>query len=158
MSASRWIPGVILIVLGVALLLMQFFRFGPGQFLILLALLFFVPYVLLRSYGLLIPGCILAGIGLGLIFESSEQTYVTVPIGLGLGFIAIFSIQLMAAGHSHWWPLVPGVLLVVVGLAESVPQAQTLVERGWPLLLILIGLAILAGQVCRGRPGAHPGT
>lgn len=151
MSRARLIPGLILIVIGMALLLMQFFRFGPGQFLLLLGLVFLFPYFLTHSYGLLIPGCILAGIGLGLIFETSEQTSVTVPIGLGLGFIAIFVIQLLVAGRSHWWPLVPGGALVLVGLVESVPQAQTLIEKGWPLLLILIGLAILAGQFWRGQ-------
>ncbi len=151
MNRARIIPGLILIVLGIALLLMQFFRFGPGQFLLLLGLVFLIPYVLTRSYGLLIPGCILAGIGLGLIFETSEQTAVTVLIGLGLGFIAIFVIQSLVAGRSHWWPLVPGTLLVLAGLAESLPQAQTLMEKGWPLLLILIGLAILAGQFWRGQ-------
>jgi hypothetical protein len=151
------IPGLVLIVIGMALLLMQFFRFGPGQFLLLLALVFLILYVLTRSYGLLIPGCILAGIGLGLIFETSEQTSVTVPIGLGLGFIAIFVIQLIVAGSSHWWPLVPGGLLVLVGLVESIPQAQTLIEKGWPLLLILIGLAILVGQFWRSKPGSNTG-
>lgn len=157
MSRARMIPGLILIVIGIALLLMQFFRFGPGQFLLLLGLVFLIPYVLTRSYGLLIPGCILAGIGLGLIFETSEQTSVTVPIGLGLGFIAIFVIQLVVAGSSHWWPLVPGCILVLAGLVESLPQAQTLIEKGWPLLLILIGLAILVGQFWRGKPGSHTG-
>ncbi len=157
MTRARMVPGLILIVIGIALLLVQFFRFGPGQFLLLLGLVFLIPYILTRSYGLLIPGCILAGIGLGLIFETSEQTSVTVPIGLGLGFIAIFVIQLVVTGRSHWWPLVPGSLLLLVGLAESVPQAQTLIEKGWPLLLILIGLAILVGQFWRSKPDSHPG-
>ncbi len=151
MSRMRMIPGLILIVIGIALLLMQFFRFGPGQFLLVLGLVFLLSYALTRSYGLLIPGCILAGIGLGLVFESSEQTYVTVPIGLGLGFIAIFVVQMVVASRSHWWPLVPGVLLVLVGLAEGVPLAQTLIEKGWPLVLVFIGLAILAGQFWRGQ-------
>jgi hypothetical protein len=155
MNRARMIPGLILIVIGIALLLMQFFRFGPGQFLLLLGLIFLVPYFLTRGYGLLIPGCILAGMGLGLIFETSEEMSVTFPIGLGLGFIAIFVIQLLVAGHSHWWPLVPGVALVLTGLAESLPQAQTLFEKGWPLLLILIGLAILLGQFWRSKPGSH---
>ncbi len=158
MNRARMVPGLILIVIGIALLLLQFFRFGPGQFLLLLGLVFLVSYFVTRSQGFLIPGCILAGIGLGLIFETSEQTSVTVPIGLGLGFIAIFVIQLLIAGRSHWWPLVPGSLLVLVGLAESLPQAQTLIEKGWPLLLILIGLAVLMGQFWRNKPGAPSGS
>ena len=146
MNRARLIPGLILIVLGIVFLLMQYFEFGPGLFLTLLGLVFLVPYALTRSYGLLIPGCILAGLGVGLIFERGFSTNITVPIGLGLGFIAIYVVQLVVGRWSHWWPLIPGCILVLVGLAEGVPQAATLLEKGWPLVLIAIGLAILAGQ------------
>ena len=143
----RLIPGLILIVLGVMFLLMQYFEFGPGLFLLLLGLIFLIPYLLTRSYGMLIPGCILAGIGVGLMFDRPPLgTSVAVPIGLGLGFIAIFVVQLIVARASHWWPLIPGSILVLVGIAEGIPQAQTLIEKGWPLVLVLIGLLILAGQ------------
>lgn len=143
----RLIPGLILIVLGIAFLLTQFFEFGPALFLILLGLVFLVPYALTRSYGLLIPGCILAGIGLGLAFDRPPlSTGVAVPIGLGLGFVAIFAIHLIIARRCHWWFLIPGGILVFAGIAEGIPQAQTLIENGWPLILVLIGLLILAGQ------------
>jgi hypothetical protein len=156
-NRARLIPGMTLIVLGIAFLLMQYFEFGPGLLLLLLGFVFLVPYVLTRSYGLLIPGCILAGIGIGLIFDRPPLgTPVAVPVGLGLGFIAIFAVQLIVARASHWWPLVPGGILVLVGIAEGVPQAQLLVEKGWPLILVLIGLLILAGQFL--RTGAKSGT
>ena len=158
MSANRAqiIPGLILIVLGIAFLLTQYFDFGPGLFLTLLALVFLIPYVFTRSYGLLIPGCILAGIGVGLMFERAlARPDVTVSIGLGLGFIAIFVVQLVVAGSSHWWPLVPGGILVLVGIAETVPHVQAVLEKGWPVILIVIGLGILAGQVVWGKPGGR---
>ena len=146
-NRARLIPGLVLIVLGIAFLLAQYFEFGPALFLILLGLVFLVPYALTRSYGLLIPGCILAGVGLGLLFDRPPLgTAIAVPLGLGLGFIAIFVLQLIVARQSHWWPLIPGGLLVLVGIAEGIPQAQVLFEKGWPLILVLIGLLILAGQ------------
>jgi len=74
-----------------------------------------------------------------------------VSIGLGLGFVAIFVVQLVVARASHWWPLIPGGILVLVGLAETVPQAQAVLEKGWPVILIVIGLAILGGQFWRTR-------
>lgn len=151
-NRARMIPGLILIVLGIAFLLMQYFEFGPALFLTLLGLAFLIPYVFTRSYGLLIPGCILAGIGIGLVFDRPPLgTAIAVPIGLGLGFIAIFVVQLIVARQSHWWPLIPGGILVLVGIAEGFPQAQLLVEKGWPLILVLIGLLILAGQFWRTR-------
>jgi hypothetical protein len=141
------IPGLILIALGIAFLLTQYFDFGPGLFLTLLALVFLIPYAFTCSYGLLIPGCILCGIGIGLAFERVlARPDVTVSMGLGLGFIAIFVVQRVVAGASHWWPLVPGGILLLVGLAETMPQAQQVLERGWPVILIVIGLGILAGQ------------
>jgi hypothetical protein len=43
------IPGLILISLGIAFLLMQYFEFGPGLFLTLLGLVFLIPYAFTRS-------------------------------------------------------------------------------------------------------------
>jgi len=149
-NRARLIPGLVLIFLGIAFLLMQYVEFGPGLFLVFLGLIFLIPYALTRAYGLLIPGCILAGIGVGLMFDRPPlNTAVTVPIGLGLGFIAIFVAQLVFTRESHWWSLIPGGLLVLAGIADGIPQAQTLIEKGWPLILVLIGLLIMAGQFWR---------
>ena len=154
MNANRRqiLPGLILIVLGIVFLLTQYFEFGPGLFLILLGLIFLIPYAFTRTYGLLIPGCILAGIGVGLAFERTlSRPDITVSIGLGLGFVAIFLVQLIVAGSSHWWPLVPGVMLLLGGFAELAPQGQALLDKGWPLVLIAIGLAVLAGPYLWSR-------
>lgn len=137
------------------MLLAQFFEFGPGLLLLLLGLLFLVAYAVTRSFGLLIPGCILAGLGIGiLVGRAPMREDVSVLIGLGLGFIAIYVIQLVVAGRSHWWPLVPGGLLALAGVAEAIPQGQVMIERGWPLVLILIGLAVLATQFRSSLPGS----
>jgi len=156
-SRARLIPGLILIVLGIAFLLAQYFEFGPALFLTLLGLAFLIPYVFTRSYGLLVPGCILAGIGLGLVFDRPPlNTAIAVPIGLGLGFIAIFVVHLVVARESHWWALIPGGVLVLVGIAEGIPYAQVLIEKGWPLILVLIGLLILAGQFWKPSRASKP--
>ncbi len=152
---ARLIPGLLLIALGMVMLLAQFFEFGPGLLLLFFGLLFFIAYGATRSFGLLIPACILAGLGIGIVVgRAPMREDASVLLGLGLGFIAIFVIQLVVAGRSHWWPLVPGGLLVLAGLAEAVPEGQVLVERGWPLVLILIGLAILAAQFRMSLPGS----
>jgi hypothetical protein len=158
MSANRaqLISGLILINLGIAFLLAQYFDFGPGLFLTMLALVFLIPYIFTRSYGLLIPGCILAGIGLGLAFgHALARPDVAVSIGLGMSFIAIYVVQLLVTGVSHWWPLIPGGILVLVSIAEVVPQARQLLERGWPVILIVIGLGVLAAQMLQGTSGVR---
>ena len=154
MDSKRIIPGVILIALGIVFLLMQYFEFGPGLFLTLLGLIFLVAYALSRVYGMLIPGCILAGLGIGMMFERGARMDVAAPIGLGVGFVAIYVIQMIVARGAHWWPLIPGGVMILVGIAQGVPQAQLLLEKGWPLILIVIGLAILAGQFWRSRTNA----
>jgi hypothetical protein len=155
-NRARLIPGLILIILGVAFLLAQYFEFGPGLFLTLLGLIFLILYAFTLSYGVLIPGCILAGIGVGLMFQRAvAYPNITVSLGLGVGFIAIFVIQLIVARASHWWPLVPGGTLVLVGIAETVPQGQELLGKGWPVILILIGLLILAGTFIGAQPSAR---
>lgn len=161
MSANprQLIPGLILIVLGIAFLLGQYFEFGPSLFLVLLGLVFLIPYAFTRSYGWLIPGCILTGIGAGLAFERAmARPDITVSIGLGLGFIAIFVVHWIVAGSSHWWPLIPGGILVLVGIGEAIPQAQAILDKGWPLILIVIGLAILLGQLFWLQSSTHDGT
>lgn len=152
MNRSRLIPGLILIALGIVLLLVQYIEFGPGLVLVLLGLVFLAGYAGTRSYGVLIPGCILGGLGLGIMFQRPPFLGDAAPlIGLGLGFCAIFAIQLIVAGRPHWWPLVPGALLVVAGILTSWQQGQLLLERGWPLILIAAGLFVLAAQF--RRPG-----
>ncbi len=154
----RLIPGLILIALGILFLVGQYFN-APGLILLFLGLVFLIPYVLTRSYGLLIPGCILAGLGIGILFQDAlGRGDITILLGLGLGFVAIFVVQLIVAGASHWWPLIPGGILILAGLADALPQGQALLEKGWPLILILIGLIILAGAFWNTRGRGQPTT
>ena len=99
---ARVIPGLMLIIIGVFFLLAQYFEFGPGLFVLLLGVAFLIAFAFSRAYGLLIPGCILAGIVVGLLFERSMNSGVTISLGLGLGFIAIFVVQKIFNGDSHW--------------------------------------------------------
>ncbi len=146
---GRLIPGLILILLGIAFLLKEYFEFGPGLVLIFIGLIFLVLYVFTRSYGLLVPGLIVAGLGIGLMFERGTRTDVTAPLGLGLGFIAIFVVDFVMTRRLRWWPLIPGVLLALAGIVEAYPEAQIWLQRGWPALLIVVGLLLLGFEFLR---------
>lgn len=143
---GRLIPGLILILLGIALLLKEYFEVGPGLILIFVGLVFLVPYVFTRWYGMLVPGLLLLGLGIGLLLERGTRTDVTTPLGLGLGFIAIFVVDFAVRRVLRWWSLIPGGVLVIVGIADAFPEAQLWLQKGWPVLLIALGLLLLSAE------------
>jgi hypothetical protein len=112
-------------------------------------------YLYRRRYGFLIPGGILLGLGLGSIGEGALfQIADFEAIGLGIGFISIYVIALAYEGRTHWWPLIPGGILVVTGLATGNAVFQRLLSVGWPLILVFIGLLFLASAF--GLMGRRP--
>ncbi|MFQ5945386.1 MAG: hypothetical protein ACE5NC_03970 [Anaerolineae bacterium] len=153
---SRMMAGAVLILLGVGLLALQFVE-GAGAALVLFLIggLFTTGYLYTRAYGLLIPGGILMGLGLG---EVGQSTGIGIgdfdAIGLGLGFLSIFVIAFAYQRRSHWWPLIPGAVLLIGGLAEASPALDRLVSVGWPLILVFVGLVLLAGAY--GLTGRRP--
>lgn len=152
---GRLIPGLILILLGVVFLLKEYFEIGPGLILIFIGLALLVPYVFTRRYGFLVPGLLLMGLGIGLLFERGMHTDVTAPLGLGLGFIAIFVVEFIVKRALRWWSLIPGAVLVLVGIAEAFPEAQMWLQRGWPILLIALGLLLLGAEFLKPRSGTN---
>jgi hypothetical protein len=146
-SRGGIVAGAILILIGIAALAQQLLG-GFGDSLILFAIggALLAGYFTRRNYGLLIPGCILLGIALGSV---GQETVFTVgdfgAIGLGMGFLAIYLIDLAYSGETHWWPLVPGGVMVVTGIAQGSKTFERLLTVGWPLILVLVGLIILAG-------------
>lgn len=144
---SSVITGAILILLGVGFFALQFTEgFGNAVIFFLIGGVFVVGYLFRRAYGLLIPGGILLGLGLGSVGESMFQSFGDIEgIGLGVGFVSIYVIHLIYAGKSHWWPLIPGFILIVTGFASASKDFEHLLSVGWPLILIFVGLLILAG-------------
>ena len=144
-GGNRALAGSVLVVLGLGLFALQLVGPpGDATALFLVGGLFVVAYLWRGLYGLLIPGCILLGLGLGRVGGLE-------PIGLGVGFGAIYLIDSVYRGRAHWWPLVPGMVLVVVGLGRISADALAALAVGWPLLLVLAGLALLATGLGIGR-------
>jgi hypothetical protein len=141
------LAGIILVVLGLALLARQFVE-GLGDSLLFFAVggIFLYLYFQRKSYGILIPGCLLIGLGLGSVGEQAFfQLGGMENVGLGIGFFAIYVIDVIHQGRTHWWPLVPGAVLFLSGLATTSESMARLLEVGWPLLLVGLGLILLLG-------------
>jgi hypothetical protein len=123
-----------------------------------LALVFILWGIITRNPGPIIPGGIIAGIGLGaLAIDSSLATLVKDEGGLFMlffagGWVLITLLTSLFTKETHWWPLIPATIMGLIGLAVTfggiMMSILTIVGKGWPLILIVIGVYILlkAGQ------------
>ncbi len=143
-----WLPGVILIAVGVTLFAVQLLQLDADVIVLVIGLVFATVYVATRRYGLLIPAGVLTGLGAGILLEDFGVRGEPVVLGLGLGFLAIYGADALSGGArapGRWWPLVPGSILTVIAGAESTFGAEgaRLIEQGWPILLIVVGAWLL---------------
>ncbi|HVN75978.1 MAG TPA: DUF5668 domain-containing protein [Thermoanaerobaculaceae bacterium] len=147
--------GIILVVVGGILLMTRFalvstapaWLLGLGVGLALIA-------IVGASYGALVGGMVLLGLGGGMLLGDRGVGGVSsgnwIVLGLGAGFIGIWILALVLKLRSHWWPLVPGFVLLAVGGARFYrrfaivpPEVMVIVRTWWPALLVVVGVWIL---------------
>ena len=149
---NRLLTGVMLLVLGLFALATQFVPFGEWV-LPILGILFFVWGLLARNAGLLIPGGVLSGVALGVwgtqlpfAQASDELQGGMFLLGFAVGW-ALISLFGLVIGKRMAWPLIPGGIMAVIGIAllSGGPLLTILEYAGklWPLALIGIGLWLL---------------
>jgi hypothetical protein len=146
--------GAVLVVVGAVLLGARFNDVvaagGPALW---IGLGFLTWWAFSGSYGLLLPAGVLTGLGVGLMLDHVAFYGNPVALGLGVGFLAVYALDaLRRQRSSSWWPLVPGAVLVVVGLLQNTSGWDSLGELGWPLFLIVIGIIIIGGALSRRAP------
>jgi hypothetical protein len=148
---GRSFAGVMLVAIGVALLLIDLTGVGGVAVVLLGGLAFLATYLATRSYGFLVPGGILTGFGAALVAQDLGFVADVTLIGLGAGFLLIPLVQLLTGADRQpgwWWPLIPGGILVALGLIEYLQgSAAGLVLPG---VLIIAGLAFLLSAARRG--------
>lgn len=147
-----WLPGVILIAVGMTLFAVQLLNLDADVIVLVIGLVFSIAYAATRRYGLLIPAGIMTGLGTGILLEDFGVVGEPVVLGLGLGFLAIYAVDALTSGArapGRWWPLVPGAILTIIAGAESTFGAEgaRVIAQGWPILLIAAGAWLLL----RGR-------
>jgi hypothetical protein len=153
---GRIVAGVMLIVFGALALLATFNNSSEVGLFILptLGILFIVWGLIARVPGLLIPGGILTGLGLGTLFAQLAFAWAAgdtrggiILLGLGVGFLMIMPLILIISPARHWWALIPGSILAIIGLAllAGGPALSVLgvVGRLWPVIPIIIGGALI---------------
>lgn len=156
MGASR-IVGLALIALGIVLFVVVTTDLGGEVVVAVVGVGFLVAYAATRTYGLLIPGAILTGLGTGILVESYGGPQEAVVLGLGIGFLMIAVVDTLVhrvrarqhperrARGGWWWPLIPGGILSVTG-ASTMAGVEHLGRYAAPVVLIVIGLVLLLGR------------
>lgn len=163
--------GVVVMAIGVFFLLGQFIDDIGRWIVFAIGLIFLLAFLYKREYGFLIPGCIVSGVGIGIVLASTLDdpwSGASVLFSISGGFIAIWVVSVLMrsmdpgwprgeardAGQALWWPLIPGGILALIGLVVLAEEGVgSDVLRWWPVLLIGAGLIILISARARRGPG-----
>ncbi|MGZ3599217.1 MAG: hypothetical protein ACXWQ5_05835 [Ktedonobacterales bacterium] len=162
------IVGAILVIIGLIALAANVWHTDILGLLVLpaLGIVFLVGAFVGRISGLVIPGSILTGLGLGTLAQqtlfasaSGDTRGGIVVLGLALGFLAIMPLMQLMERRVYWWPAIPGgiLLLVGIGLLAGPAGASFLQALGtlWPLALIAVGAYLLFRVYRRPRRDRH---
>lgn len=164
--------GLILVGIGLAALISQFVSIELPENLGLLFLpglgaIFLAWGIINRNGGLMIPGGILSGIGWGAfavagpfsVWQGDGEGGIFL-ISLGLGFGLITLLTAVFADETHWWAVIPGSILFLIGssLLFGGAMLTTLrwVGKLWPLGLILLGVWVLYKGIQENRLTEKP--
>jgi len=160
---DRGLVGLALVVIGAMTLAANLWNSELiGLFVLpVLGVMFLAWGFLQRQAGPMIPGGILTGLGLGtlaqqtlFISSSGEVRGALVVMGLALGFLVIMPLSQLVEGRFHWWPSIPGGILLIISLAMLAGPGGVVVLDAlgtlWPVALIVVG-AYLLWMVYRAR-------
>jgi len=102
-------------------------------------------WALIPAYVLLAVGLMVVLIESGVLGELLIPAYVMFAVAIP--FLVVFAVN-----PKEWWPLIPGGIMAVIGLAFLVAEAA--VEYIAPAALVVVGIWILARQFTRKQPAA----
>ena len=144
--AGQVAAGLALVVLGGVLLALERQDGSPDHlFLILVGGVFAAGYFYKKAFGLLIPGGILMGLGLGLAYDDLySDSFVhgeSAVFGIGVGFLLIYVVSLLYERVHRWWPLIPGGILIIASFPDWALKDQIL--DYWPVAVMAVGLFLL---------------
>ena len=152
-TRNRTAGGIVLIAVGLLLLAGQVIRLD-NLFLPALAVIFILASIAQRNPGLMVPGGILMGIGVGSFLTENVFFAMTEPARGGLflvslagGFALITVLSSMFTKQSQVWALFPATIIGLIGgallIGGSAVNVVTFLGQVWPVFLILGGLMLL---------------
>lgn len=153
-ARSGLTAGVIMIVIGAGLLLSRLFSI-EGWIPLGIGMVFVLAGILKRSAGLLIPGGIVSGVGLGIVLTEngllasmgSLDGGAVMLLSMALGWFSIIVLSKLFTDETQVWPIFPGGAMALIGtlilMGSSGLRVLELIGSYWPVILILIGGSIL---------------
>ena len=163
LQRNRTMEGVALIGIGLLALAGYFLPADLSGLLFLpaLGLIFLLWGLGARAIGLLIPGGILSGLGLGIFLLAQPLRHLSeemkggvflLAFALGWGVITLLST--LISDRLHWWPLIPGGILTLIGGAVLIGGSALTglaalgsllgtIGSAWPVGLIVLGLYLI---------------
>jgi len=159
MQERNLAPGLVLIGLGVLFGIVQLTGVGGEAVVAVIGGGLLVGYVATRQYGYLVPGGILTGLGIGIIWQATMLSDAggAVLVGLGAGFLSIYVVDtFVRRDRALWWPVIPGGITLTIGLVLETGREGSLAGAAllWPIFLVVIGGALLLRQL-GPRPSTH---
>ena len=153
---DRFVGGVALIIIGLIALFSQIGQFDEWGLLVLpaLSIIFLAWGLLTRGSGLLIPGGILGGIGLGVLLITGPFARLDgdaeggiFMLAFALGWLLIPILSTIFTKERHLWALIPASIMGTIGggllFGGVFFSALEFLGLVWPVLLILAGLFLL---------------
>jgi len=152
-TRNRATGGVLLIAIGLLLLAGQVIHFDH-LFLPMLGGIFILAAIAQRNPGLMIPGGILTGIGVGAFLTDNVFWAMAEPARGGLflvslagGFALITVLSAVFTRHTQVWALFPATIIGLVGgallIGGTAVNVVAFLGQVWPVFLILGGLLML---------------
>lgn len=153
---NRAIAGVALILIGALVLFAQVGQSEQLALLIPAALgaIFLAWGLITRTFGLVIPGSILLGVGLGTYLITGPYSTMEGEAQGGLfmvafaaGWLLMCLLSPLTTSGFQWWPLIPGAIIGAIGAALLAGgfgmQILQIIGYGWPLILVGVGVYLL---------------
>jgi len=146
--------GVILVIIGLGMLLFQLID-RPLLFPLVLGSVFLAAGIITRKAGLLIPGGIIGGVGLGALLTQTSWLYPAGSVESGgvfliafsLGWFLITLLSKLFTSETQTWALIPGAIIAAIGglvlMGQTGLGILEAAGRFWPVILVIIGLKII---------------